>query len=265
MFKLRWRSAVFFLGLLSVGAVTSTTFAAPPDAGLFAQYDFPSDFSSVDFVVCGYLPQTDGCYGSGSFGPFGHVGAMLEGYPSTDGDVVERAVYIVDVAGGKGRDEVILYHYVLTYTITDGTDAAITTKLTRTVSLPLVGGKGVRCSLAGNSHVVVIGTDQSTQAVMLTKGSLAIQTIGGFSNAPTVTSITTDAYGYISVSFGGGSVIPGFVVIGPTGGFEEDGGGESFLVSTSTGLSTKDVLLYGDTSMASKLNARPVTLHSTPR
>jgi hypothetical protein len=264
MFKIHRRFAVFLLGFTSVVAVTSTTFAASPDAGLFAQYDFPNDFSSVYFTVCGSLPQSEGCYGSGSFGPFGHVGAMLEGDPATDGDSVERAIYIIDVAGGKGRDEVILYHYLLIYTITDGGDAAVTTKLTRTVSLPLVGGKGVRCSVAGNSHVVVIGTDQSTQAVMLTKGSLATQTIGGFSNAPTVTSITADDFGFISVSFGGGSVIPGFVVIGPTGAFEEDGGGGSFLVSTSTGLSTKDVLPDGDFSVTSKLNSRPVTLHASP-
>jgi hypothetical protein len=263
MFKLHRRFAVFLLGFISLVAVTSTTFAASPDAGLFAQYNFPNDFSSVYLTVCGSLPQTEGCYGGGSFGPFGHVGAMLEGDPATNGDSVERAIYIIDVAGGKGRDEVILYRYLLTYTITDGSDAAITTQLTRTVSLPLVGGKGVRCSVAGNSRVVVIGTDQSAQAVILTKGSLAIQTLGGFSDAPTVTSITTDAYGYISVSFGGGSLSSGFIVIGPSGGPEEDGGGESFLVSTSTGLSTKDIL-DGDASLTSKLNSRPVTSHASP-
>jgi hypothetical protein len=99
--------------------------------------------------------------------------------------------------------------------------------LTNKVTLPLVGGSGVRCSMAANSGFVFIGTDQSTQAVRLTKGSLEMQTIGGFSNAPTVTSITANAYGYVIVSFGGGSVIPGVVIFGPSGNVEGDGGGQS--------------------------------------
>jgi hypothetical protein len=261
MLKLRRRSAVSLLGFISAIAVTSTTFAAPPDAGVFTQYEFASDFSSVYFTVCGYLPQSDGCYGSGSFGPFGHVGAILEGDPTTKGDSVERGIYIVDVAGGVSGKEVILYRYLKTDTITGGSYDTVTTQFTHKLSLPLVGGSSVRCSMAANSGFVLIGTDQSTQAVMLTKGSLDIQTISGFSNAPTVTSITADAYGYVTVSFGGGTVIPGFVVIGPAGNFEFDGGGESYLVSTSTGLSTKDVFPFGDTSTASKLSARPVTVH----
>jgi hypothetical protein len=263
MYKFHRLSSFSVMGLLSAVALTSTALAAPPDAGLFTQYDFASDFSSVSYLVCGYLPESDGCYGFGTLGPFGHVGAILEGVPSIQGDSVQRGIYVVDVAGGTSGNEVILYHYLKTDTITSATYDTITTKLDNKVPLPLVGGVSVRCSMAANADFVVIGTDQSTQAVVLAKGSFALQTVGGFSNAPTVTSITSDAYGYVTVSFGGGSVIPGFIVIGPKGGGEEDGGGESYLASTTTGLSTKDVYLYGAASMAAKLAARPVTLHGT--
>jgi hypothetical protein len=173
----------------------------------------------VTWVVCGNLPETGGCYGAGSFAPFGHVGAMVEGYATTIGD-------------------------------------------SHQVTLPLVGGSGVRCSMAANSGFLAIGTDQSTQAVLVTKGSYKLQSILGFSNSPTVTSITTDAYGYISVTFGGGNVIPGFVTIGPAGDYQDDGGGEAYMLSTGNGLSTKDVAPYPE-SAAAKLAARPVTLHAT--
>jgi hypothetical protein len=255
-------SLQFFATLLSIAAFASPSFAAAPDAGLETQYEFSNDLTSVTWIVCGYLPGSDGCYGSGSFGPFGHVGAILEGYTATNGNSVQRAVYIVDVAAGSSGKDVILYRYLKTDTVTDGSYDTITTELTHQVTLPLVGGSDVRCSMAANSSFIVIGTDQSTSAVMVTKGSYKLQSIGGFSNAPTVTSITTDGYGYISVTFGGGAVIPGFVIVGPAGNFEFDGGGVAYLASTTNGLSTKDVAVFGD-SAAAKLAARPVTPHAT--
>jgi len=255
-------SLKFLPALLATASLASPSLAAAPDAGLETTYEFSGDLSTVFWVVCGYLPGSDGCYGSGSFGPFGHVGAMVEGFATTNGDSVQRAVYIVDVAGGSSGKDVILYRYLKTDVITGGSFDTVTTQLTHQVTLPLVGGSGVRCSMAANSGFVAVGTDQSTSAVIVTKGSYKLQSIGGFSNAPTVTSITTDAYGYISVTFGGGSVIPGFVTIGPDGGFEFDGGGEAYMLSTGNGLSTKDVTVYGD-STAEKLAARPVTFHAT--
>lgn len=111
---------VCLLGLLPAIALPSTTLAAPPDAGLYTQSVFDSDSSSVSFVVCGSLPQSEGCYSSGSFGPFGFVGAILEGIPSTLGDSVQRGIYIVDVAGGGNGNEVMLYRYLKTDTINGG-------------------------------------------------------------------------------------------------------------------------------------------------
>jgi hypothetical protein len=213
--------------------------ATPLDATLFTGYTLLSDYSGVSFFVCGSVPGSDGCYGSGTLGPFKHIGAMLEGGPRTVGDVVSRNIYIVDVAGGTTGTDVVLYRYVLTNTVTPPYDA-VAYKLLKQVTLPLTGGAKSRCSMAANAGYLFIGTDQSTSAVRVTKNGFALQSIGGFSNNPTVASITTDANGFVIVTFngtGGG----GFVAFGPNGQAEEDGGGMWFTVPTNQGISTQDV------------------------
>lgn len=246
MFHLRRNIALWISSLVPALAVTSTALAAPPDASLFTTYNFQTNFSGVYFVVCGQLPESGGCFGSASFGPFGHIGAMLEGNASTSGNVVQRNLYLVDVAGGAAGNAVILYRYRRTDTITSSDDR-VTTELTSTVTLPLVGGSHARCFMAGNSGFVWVGTDKSTQAVRLTKGSLKLEGTGAFfSNNPPLSSITADAYGYVTVSFGGGSVAPGNIVFGPNGELQEDGGGTSYMLSTTTGLSTNDIPAYTD-------------------
>src|ERR1700721_2994089 len=73
--------------------------AAPPDADEYTEYVFNKDFTQVDFFVCEYLPSPEGCWGFGTLGPFGHVGAMLEGIPSYPSvESTERGVYLVDIA-----------------------------------------------------------------------------------------------------------------------------------------------------------------------
>jgi hypothetical protein len=56
-----------------------------------------------------------------------------------------------------------------------------------------------------------------------------------------VSSITSDKYGDVTVTQGNGVGDPpvfGFAVFGPSGELEEDGGGASYLLNTTTGLST---------------------------
>jgi hypothetical protein len=240
----RIRSYARALAVFSAVAISPAAMGALPDAGLFTTYSLSNGYTQVSFVVCGYLPQSDGCYGSGSLGPFGHVGAILEGYASVVGDAVNRSIYVVDIAAGSTGDQVVLYRYQKTDTVSNGSDQ-VTTKLTKTVQLPLVGGVNARCSIAGNAKYVYIGTDQSSFAVQVTKGSLAVGQVGGFSNNPTVASITTNDAGDIVVTFGADAGGPGgIVVLGPNGQFLEDGGGASFTLTSTQGLSTKDLPTY---------------------
>jgi hypothetical protein len=249
------RKILSSLSLLAIMADPAWVYAASPDAGLFASYFFGNNYTSVAFLVCGSLPGTEGCYGSGEFGPFGHAGALIEGNPAVSGNVVTRSVYVVDIAAGTSGDQVVLYRYLRTDTISGG-NAQVTSTLTKTLPLPLAGGATARCSIAGNGGFLFVGTDQSPFALRLTKGSLAMTKIGGFSNNPTVASITADNAGYVTVSFGGNSGGPGGnVQFGPNGESEGDGGGALFLLNTQQGLSSKDLpTLDGDEPSQVKLH-----------
>ena len=97
--------------------------------------------TQVNLVVCGSLPQTEGCYGSASLGPFGRVGATDRGqYPVQSvkkGTVTRYTGYTVDVAAGSGANEVALYIYKKVDTINQSDDTVSVT-LFKTVTLPLI-------------------------------------------------------------------------------------------------------------------------------
>jgi hypothetical protein len=88
--------------------------------------------------------------------------------------------------------------------------------------------------MAANAGFLFIGTDQSSQGVRLQKTNSAIVTIPGFSPPINVAAITSDKYGYVTVTFGsfnGGQ--SAFYVFGPNGALQEDGGGAPFMVNTT--------------------------------
>ena len=84
--------------------------AAAIDATLYTRYHTDPDQTIIDWNVCGSLPGSSGCYGSGTLGPFGRVGALLEGEPKTDliANTVTRAIYVLEYASGPNQNEVVL-------------------------------------------------------------------------------------------------------------------------------------------------------------
>jgi hypothetical protein len=214
-----------------------------PDSTLYTTYSLYSSDTTVSWVVCGSTTETEGCYASGSLGPFVAVGAMLEGNPAVSGNVVTRAIYVVD----SGATDVKLYVYKKTDTVTAESDT-VTVTLTHTITLPLTGGATVTTSMAANTGYLFIGTDLSPQGVEVKKSNLAVTTLGGFSPPMNVISITSDAYGYVTVTQANSSGESGFYLFGPNGGGEEDGGGSDFVLGTTQAVSL--------TSLASA-NAHP--------
>jgi len=207
---------------------------AAPDATLYTGYTLFSGGgqTTVDWVVCGSTAESEGCYASGSLGPFVAVGAMLEGVASTKGNVVTRAIYVVDSGSASS---VKLYVYKKTDTVTAEYDTVVVT-LARTIPLPsLTGGSTALVSMAANPTFLYIGTDQSSAAVEVRKSNLSITQVGDFSVG--VTSITSDQYGYITITQG-----DGFTVLGPTGEGVEDGGGAQFLLGTTQAVSVASLL-----------------------
>jgi hypothetical protein len=216
--------------------------AAPPiDATLYTRYNVDQDHTNIGWNVCGSLPGSSGCYGSGSLGPFGRVGAMLEGEPKTDriANTVTRAIYVVDAASGPNQDEVVLYIYTKVDTITTDDDT-VTVTLSQTISLPLVGTglSGSLPFLAANTKFLFIGTDQSPQAVVLDKRTFSVTQLGGFTPPINVFAILVDQYGYATLSFGSfrGGGNKAFIVAGPDGSDKEEGDETQFMLDTVMGL-----------------------------
>lgn len=204
--------------------------AAPPDSTLYTTYT--GSKTSVGWIVCGSTSQSEGCYASGSIGPFVGVGAMLEGNPTVSGSVVTRSIYVVD----SGGSNVTLYIYKKVDTVSASSDA-VTVTLARTVSLPLTGGSTAACFMAANTKFLFVGTSVTSYAVEVNKRTLAITNVGGFSPPINVTSITSDQYGYVTVTQAGG-----FTVLGPDGSLREDGGGTDFMLGTTQAVSGSTLL-----------------------
>src|SRR5271163_5333326 len=110
--------------------------AAAIDSTLYTYYNIGTDLTGISLTVCGSLPDSDGCYGSGSMGPFGRVGSMIEGNPAQNvkKGTVTRYIYVVDVASGSGGDGVALYVYKKVDTIS-GSDDSVAVTLYKTISL----------------------------------------------------------------------------------------------------------------------------------
>lgn len=238
-------SIVFFtlIGTLSLGAQTMAVPATPPDANLYTSYFFGTGYQNISWVVCGSTANTEGCYDSGNLGPFGEAGALIEGNPSINysTSTVTRYVYVVDGAVGGGTG-VALNVYKKTDVVTSTFDTTTVT-LIKTVSLPLTGGTSSICSMAANNGFLFIGTNQSPFAVRVQKSNLAVTQVGGFSPPINVTSITSDKYGFIAVTFGSpdGGGESGNVEFAPNGQSVGDGGGAWFMLDTFAGLTTTNL------------------------
>ncbi len=205
-----------------------TTPPAAPDAGLYTTYNMSTDgngnATTVHWTVCGSTQQTEGCYGSGSIGPFMILGALLEGEPVVNGNVVTRSIYAVDMGNGNA---VTLYVYRKTDTLSLSNDTTLV-YLTNVINLPLVSNTAAHTFMAANSGFLFVGNSAGSQALKISKSDLSITTIPGFSPPANLTRITANAYGYVTVTEGNG-----FYVFGPNGNMVEDGGGSDFVVGSA--------------------------------
>jgi hypothetical protein len=226
----------WFLGPLAtlallIGAVP--LHGANLDSTLFTNYTMDAARTTVTWYVCGSLPGTSGCYGAGFLGPFGKVGAMIEGLPTqnlTKG-AVTRAIYVLDENYASGINGVALFVYKKVDTIAGGSDA-ITVTLFKTVILPLTGGTSTVSSMAANPKFLFLGTNQDGFAVQLKKSTFAISQYAEISGDATVESITADHYGFVTTTWKTSSGSTGFNVIDPNGLVQEGGGGSEFMLNT---------------------------------
>jgi len=206
--------------------------AASIDAGLYTKYSTDIAHTTLNWAVCGSLSGSSGCYGSGSVGPFGQIGALLESEPKIAGNTVTRAIYVLDYKSGPQQNEVVLYVYTKVDTITTDTDT-VTVTLSQTITLPLVGDFPAQTSMAANKRFLFIGTDLSPQAVMVDKRTFSVTQLGGVSPPLNIFAITANPYGYVTQSFGSfGTPGTSFIVLDSNGNVVEDDVGSQFLLNT---------------------------------
>jgi hypothetical protein len=202
--------------------------AAAIDSTLFTTYSLETRPPGISWEVCGSTLQNSGCYGIGNLGPFGQVGAMIEGKPTQNvhNGTVARYIYVMDVAyQGNG---VALYIYKKVDTITPSSDSVSVT-LFNTVVLPLTGGGSAVAFMAANPKFLFVGTNQNGIAARVTKKNLTVTQLGAVS--PELGAITADDYGYVTVTWGPSSS-PSFQVFDPNGEQQLTGGGGSLMLDT---------------------------------
>jgi hypothetical protein len=216
------------------------------DGTLYTYFNINSTFTSGSLIVCGHLKETDGCYGIAGLGPYGHIGAMLEGERARTGNTVTRPIYVLDSASGPDKNEVVLYVYRKSDEINDSNDV-VTVTLVKRLALPVVGGEAARCWMAGNDGFLFVGTDNGFNAVQIQKSNFAINPWGAGSIPTKVSAITADPYGYVTVSWGDfGNAFPSStIVFGPDGQVVGSGGGTYFMLNSINGVSMSSIASDG--------------------
>ncbi|MEO7723787.1 MAG: hypothetical protein ABIU29_03730 [Chthoniobacterales bacterium] len=217
---------------LSAGRGEGTqTASSPIDATLFTSYFFDAPRTTPTWIVCGNTENTNGCYGAGTLGTFGKIGAMMEGYPRTDlsTNTVTRAIYVLDIAAGANQNEVILYVYSKSDVITPDFDT-VTVTLTNTIPLDLAGGLSSKGFMAANKNFILLGTNRSRSALELDKKAFTVTSFGPYTEF--CSSITSDQYGYMTADFGQSL----FFQVGPDGKNLQGGGGAWFMLNPMQGV-----------------------------
>ena len=87
--------------------------------------------------------------------------------------------------------------------------------------------------MAANKQFLFIGTDQSSQAVQVSKRTFSITQLGGFTPPINVFGIFGDEYGYVTLSFGSFRTNNNdFIVVSPSGSVVENGAVSQFMLNT---------------------------------
>jgi len=239
------------VALLTLAAVLGgPAVAAAPESTLFTTYTVDSTLQSATWSMCVSSGETAGCRSSGMLGPFGLIGAMLEGRPMRDDQSVTRDIYVLDLASASSVTGVSLYVYKK-QDVVSVTGNTSTVTLERTISLPLVGGAEAHASMTANDAYVLAGTDKSTKAAAIERSTWVVTSVDGFSPPSPIVSVTSSgdgdvavtfdtpgdpsSYGCIAVRFGtaGDPSSHDMYFVGPDGALEEDRGPADFTLADS--------------------------------
>jgi hypothetical protein len=209
-----WVPLVF--ALCAIFSSTASARNVALDDGLFTTYKFAKKY--VVFSVCGKVGGGSGCYGDGMMKPpFEGACAVLEGAPSTQGNVVTRSVYVLDKRTAEGT-ATNLYVFTRTDTFSEN---SVAVNIVQTAKIPLssIGGKKSSCLMAANDSFIYAGTTASSVVNSIDKNSFSVGGIAG-EGLSTAVSINADDRGYVAINFQNGCE-----VVNPSGLIMLSGGG----------------------------------------
>src|SRR5208282_2817280 len=92
-----------------------------PDSTLFTTYEVNQSLTQLSWTTCGSLPLTEGCYGSGTLGPFTDACAIVQSAPAPfNVNTVLRYIYVLDT--GSSANAATLTVYKRTDTVSSSDD-----------------------------------------------------------------------------------------------------------------------------------------------
>jgi hypothetical protein len=143
---------------------------------------------------------------SGSIGPFSQACAILEGHPTTAGDIVTRRVYILD-AGDGTSNTAMLHIFKKTDSITTvngATSDAVQFIAEKSIVLPLSSNAGASCYMAANNTSVFAATNFDVFPAIVDKNTL-VASSGTLGVSSRINQITATDKGDVFVTFGVGA------------------------------------------------------------
>ena len=234
---LRLRVCFIVAAAVLVAAAAAVPAAAQqklPDSTLYTEYSASGPHpTELNWMTCGSLPRSEGCYGGGTLGPFTNACAIVQSAPTAiNAFTVIRYIYVLDT--GSTSSGVTLTAYKRTDTVSQSDDTINVTQVSVVSAPSLTGGTGVSCMMAQNPTNVYAGTNQSSVAVSINKSSYAVSTVGG--GYGFISSITADSYGFVVVNSGANGTYVNSVYA-PNGDWEGGGGGDYFIINPINALS----------------------------
>jgi len=151
------------------------------DSTLFTDYTLNPGAKTIDLVVCGSLPGSSGCYGAGSIGPFGKIGAMLEGLPRINvaKGTVTRFLYVLDVAAGPNGDHVELHLFKKVDTISGGDDT-VTVAGYKTITLRSPEGDPRLRPWRSTGNSAMLGPTKTNSPYRSRRATLPLHSLAAF-------------------------------------------------------------------------------------
>jgi hypothetical protein len=219
------RSVLALLAGLGFAAPATAATGTPIDANIYSTYRM-NGTSQITIETCGATTTVQGCFPEIALNNLVNPCAVLEGPSTTTGHTVTRDIYVLET-GTDAKPIVTLKVFRKNLIITSNYVTPALALLRNVPIRSLIGGSGLACYMAANSHAIFLGTSNATHAVELNKGNLIGHPVG--SSHYTLVGITANEAGFVTVSFGS-KTNTSFNVFGPDGKDVGFGGGGPFFL-----------------------------------